>query len=61
MAKTSKRVAQLRKPKFKVRAYSRCSRCGRPHSVYRKFGVCRICLRELAYNGEIPGMKKASW
>lgn len=61
MAKTSKRVAAQRKPKFKVRAYSRCTRCGRPHSVYKKFGVCRICLRELAYNGEIPGMKKASW
>lgn len=61
MAKKSKRIAQQRKPKFQVRAYSRCSRCGRPHSVYRKFGVCRICLRELAYEGEIPGMKKASW
>ncbi|HZJ89093.1 MAG TPA: type Z 30S ribosomal protein S14 [Bacilli bacterium] len=61
MAKKSKRVAQQRKPKFKVRQYSRCVRCGRPHSVYRKFGVCRICLRELAYKGEIPGMKKSSW
>ncbi len=61
MAKTSKKVSQQRTPKFAVRAYSRCSRCGRPHSVYKKFGVCRICLRELAYNGEIPGMKKASW
>lgn len=61
MAKTSKKVSAQRTPKFKVRAYSRCSRCGRPHSVYKKFGVCRICLRELAYNGEIPGMKKASW
>ena len=61
MAKTSKKVAVTREPKFKVRAYSRCTRCGRPHSVYKKFGVCRICLRELAYKGEIPGMKKASW
>lgn len=61
MAKTSKIVSQNRPQKFKVREYSRCTRCGRPHSVYRKFGVCRICLRELAYNGEIPGMKKASW
>ncbi|MGE4341874.1 MAG: type Z 30S ribosomal protein S14 [Bacilli bacterium] len=61
MAKTSKIVSQSRPQKFKVREYSRCTRCGRPHSVYRKFGVCRICLRELAYNGEIPGMKKASW
>ena len=61
MAKTSKIVSQSRPQKFKVREHSRCTRCGRPHSVYRKFGVCRICLRELAYNGEIPGMKKASW
>jgi small subunit ribosomal protein S14 len=61
MAKTSKIISQARPKKFKVREYSRCTRCGRPHSVYRKFGVCRICLRELAYKGEIPGMKKASW
>lgn len=61
MAKTSKRISQMRPKKFKVQEYSRCTRCGRPHSVYRKFGVCRICLRELAYKGEIPGMKKASW
>ncbi|HOJ44730.1 MAG TPA: type Z 30S ribosomal protein S14 [Bacilli bacterium] len=61
MAKTSIRVRQTRKPKFAVRAYTRCERCGRPHSVYTKFKLCRICLRELAYKGEIPGMKKASW
>ncbi|HKM02940.1 MAG TPA: type Z 30S ribosomal protein S14 [Bacilli bacterium] len=61
MAKTSKRVSQMRPQKFKVREYTRCTRCGRPHSVYRKFGVCRICLRELAYAGQIPGMKKSSW
>ena len=48
MAKTSKRVAQLRKPKFKVRAYSSCSRCGRPHRVYCKFGVCCIGLLQIA-------------
>jgi small subunit ribosomal protein S14 len=52
---------QQRKPRFKARAYSRCRRCGRPRAVYRKFGLCRICLRELAHNGEIPGMTKSSW
>ncbi len=61
MAKTSMRVRQARTPKYAVRAYTRCERCGRPHSVYTKFKLCRICLRELAYKGEIPGMKKASW
>jgi small subunit ribosomal protein S14 len=61
MAKTSLRVKQARTPKFKTRAYTRCNRCGRPHSVYRKFGICRICLRELAHNGFIPGMTKSSW
>ena len=50
-----------RKPKFKVRAYTRCRRCGRPRSVYRDFGLCRICLRELALAGELPGVTKASW
>ena len=48
-------------PKFMVREYTRCGRCGRPHSVYRKFGLCRICLREMAHAGELPGVKKASW
>jgi small subunit ribosomal protein S14 len=48
-------------PKFKVRGYTRCQRCGRPHSVYRKFGLCRICLREMAHRGELPGVAKSSW
>ena len=48
-------------PKFKVRAYNRCTRCGRPRAFYRKFGICRICLRELAHKGELPGVVKASW
>jgi small subunit ribosomal protein S14 len=48
-------------PKFKVRKYTRCLRCGRPRAVFRKFGLCRICLRELAHKGEIPGLVKASW
>ena len=49
------------KPKFKTRAYTRCGICGRSRAVYRKFGICRICLRERALKGEIPGMRKASW
>jgi small subunit ribosomal protein S14 len=61
MAKVSLRVKQTRQPKFKTRAYTRCNRCGRPCSVYRTFGVCRICLRELAHQGVIPGMTKSSW
>ena len=61
MAKKSLVVKQKRKAKYKVRAYSRCNRCGRPRAVYRKFGLCRICLRELAHNGSIPGMTKSSW
>ena len=44
-----------------VRAYTRCNRCGRPHSVYRKFGLCRVCIRELALRGELPGVTKSSW
>jgi small subunit ribosomal protein S14 len=61
MAKTSQLVRNSRPQKFKVREYTRCTRCGRPHSVYQKFKICRICLRELAYKGQIPGMRKASW
>lgn len=48
-------------PKFKVRAYTRCNRCGRARAVYRRFGLCRLCLREMAHAGEVPGVKKASW
>ncbi len=50
-----------RTPKFKVRGYTRCLRCGRPKSVYRRFKLCRICLRQMALAGQIPGMVKASW
>jgi small subunit ribosomal protein S14 len=50
-----------RKPKFAVRAYNRCSRCGRPRAYLRKFGLCRICFRDLALAGQIPGVVKASW
>jgi len=48
-------------PKFQVRAYNRCRRCGRPRGYLRKFGLCRICFRELALEGKIPGVVKASW
>ena len=61
MAKTSKKVSQARTPKNSTRAYKRCKICGRPHAYLRKFGICRICFRELAYKGQIPGVKKASW
>ncbi|HOJ12931.1 MAG TPA: type Z 30S ribosomal protein S14 [Deltaproteobacteria bacterium] len=61
MAKKSMIAKQRRKPKFKVRQYNRCQLCGRPHGYYRKFGICRICLRNHAMRGEIPGVKKASW
>ncbi|HEU5082800.1 MAG TPA: type Z 30S ribosomal protein S14 [Acidimicrobiales bacterium] len=50
-----------KKPKFKVQGYTRCRRCGRPRAVFRKFGLCRICFRDMAHNGEIPGVTKASW
>lgn len=49
------------KPKFGVRQHNRCQRCGRSKAYYRKFGICRICLRELAHRGELPGVVKASW
>ncbi|MFI3329424.1 MAG: type Z 30S ribosomal protein S14 [bacterium] len=61
MAKTSLKAKQARKQKFSTREYTRCERCGRPHSVISKFQICRICFRELAYKGQIPGVKKASW
>ncbi|MBJ7459830.1 MAG: type Z 30S ribosomal protein S14 [Solirubrobacterales bacterium] len=61
MAKTSLKVKQSRPQKYSSREYTRCNKCGRPRSVYRKFGICRICLRELAHQGYIPGMTKSSW
>jgi small subunit ribosomal protein S14 len=60
VAKKALKVKQARKQKFSTREYTRCSICGRPHSVLRKFGVCRVCFRELAYKGQIPGVRKAS-
>ncbi len=61
MAKKSMILKQQGGAKFSTRAYTRCRICGRPHAVLRKYGICRICFRELAYRGQIPGLKKASW
>ena len=61
MAKKSLIAKANRKPKYKVRGYSRCQRCGRSRAYLRKFGMCRICVRELAHKGELPGVRKASW
>ena len=61
MAKRSMVVKQQRKPKHSTQAYSRCKICGRPHAYLRKFVFCRICFRELAYMGQIPGVKIAIW
>jgi small subunit ribosomal protein S14 len=61
MAKKSMIAKAARKPKFSSRAYTRCSICGRPKSVYRDFGICRVCLRKMANEGLLPGVRKASW
>ena len=61
MAKTCLIEKAKRKPKFDVRKYHRCQRCGRARGYIRRFGVCRICFREMALRGEIPGVRKASW
>ena len=61
MASKSKIAMALRVPKFSTRLVRRCKICGRPRAVYRKFKLCRICFRELADEGMIPGVKKASW
>ena len=61
MAKKSLIAKSQKKPKFAVRKYNRCGRCGRPRAFIRKFGICRICFRELALEGQIPGVVKASW
>ena len=61
MAKKALKEKQQRQPKFGVRASTRCQRCGRARSVYRRFLLCRLCFRELAHAGELPGVTKASW
>ncbi|MCJ7831867.1 MAG: type Z 30S ribosomal protein S14 [Actinobacteria bacterium] len=61
MAKKALVNKQQGKPKFGVQAYTRCGRCGRARAVFRRFMLCRICFRELAHAGELPGVRKASW
>ena len=61
MARKALIEKQKRKPKFSSRAYNRCKRCGRARAYLRDFGMCRICVRELASRGELPGVRKASW
>ncbi|MDA0321986.1 MAG: type Z 30S ribosomal protein S14 [Verrucomicrobia bacterium] len=61
MAKKSLIAKSERVPKFNVRGYHRCTRCGRPRAFIRRFKLCRICFRELASIGQIPGVIKASW
>ncbi|MFC1968185.1 type Z 30S ribosomal protein S14 [Chloroflexota bacterium] len=61
MAKICKIVKSRRPPKYKVQQRNRCLRCGRPRAYIRKFGLCRICFRQLALSGELPGVRKSSW
>jgi small subunit ribosomal protein S14 len=61
MAKKALIAKAKKEPKYQVRAYNRCSRCGRPRAYIRKYGICRICFRDLALEGMIPGVSKASW
>ena len=61
MAKKAMKLKQQKTPKFSTRAYTRCKLCGRPHAYLRKYGICRVCFRNLAHEGKIPGVKKASW
>lgn len=61
MAKQCLIIKQKAKPKFKVRGYNRCSLCGRDSGYFRYFGICRICLRESAHKGLLPGVVKSSW
>ncbi|MEJ5307210.1 MAG: type Z 30S ribosomal protein S14 [candidate division WOR-3 bacterium] len=61
MAKKSLIIKNERDRKFKIRKRNRCQVCGRPRGYYRDFGLCRICLREMAHKGLLPGVKKSSW
>ena len=61
MAKESLKVKAARPSKYKVRGYTRCQKCGRPRAVLRKFGLCRVCVRQMAHRGELPGVSKSSW
>ncbi|WP_084288260.1 type Z 30S ribosomal protein S14 [Desulfovermiculus halophilus] len=61
MARQALRVKAQKKGKFKVREYNRCPICGRPRAFLRRFGICRICFRNMALAGELPGVRKSSW
>ncbi len=61
MARLALKIKCKQKPKYRVRAYTRCELCGRVRAVYRKFKICRLCFRKLAHEGKIPGVRKASW
>ena len=61
MAKKCLRIKQQRPAKFSSRRYNRCQICGRARAYYRKFGICRLCFRQLALQGDLPGVVKASW
>ena len=61
MARLGLKIKARQKPKYAVRGYNRCELCGRPRAVYRKFRICRICFRDLALQGRIPGVQKSSW
>lgn len=61
MARKALKIKAKREPKFKVRAYNRCPICGRSRAFIRKFGICRICFRNLASHGKLPGVTKSSW
>ena len=61
MAKKSMILKQQAPAKFSTRRYNRCKICGRPHAYMRKFGLCRICFRNMALRGDLPGVRKSSW
>ena len=61
MARKALIVKVNKEQKYKVRHYNRCNICGRPRGYIRKFGICRICFRKMAHNGELPGVTKSSW
>ena len=61
MAKKALINTQRKQPKYRGRAYTRCQKCGRPRAVFKRFMLCRICFRQLAHAGELPGVTKSSW
>jgi len=61
MATTARMAKMVRQPKYAIRVRRRCRKCGRARAYYRKFDLCRLCFRELALKGEIPGVTKSSW